>query len=417
MPWSNRRRGASTGAMDGESFVWRRLPRIEPNKNLKISLELLSYIGNWPPEGKARKLYYVYSFLYFTLVISLYLLVQMAFIVSVWGDVERTIAGSFLLMTNTGNAYKMIVVLTRQRRIRKLVKLVAGEMFSGDNERHERVVSRYTWLGIFHHATYQSLGAVSIACWALGSVVDILKAGVRRLPVESSYPYDVAVSPNFEITCAQQILGQMILCLHNIALDTLVTNFLNVACCQLEILRLNVQAIGHDGPADRASSGDNERARKQLNACVEHNKAIISFKKEIQEIFGTSILFQCFVNCAIICLAAFHITQMEVFAPAEILGTGLYLCGMTYQIFIYCWHGNELALHSERVAFAAYSGNWWKFDRRFNSTLKILMIRSQRPLFLTAGKIMIVSLETFTSILRMSYSLFTVLQSSTNDDD
>lgn len=261
--------------MDEESFVSSKLPRIKPNKNLKISLKLLSYIGNWPPDSRLRNFYYVYSFLCFALVISVYLLVQLAFMVSVWGDLERMIAGSFLLMTNTGNAYKMIVVLVHQKRIKSLVEMVKGEMFSSENERYEKVLSRYTWLGIFHHATYQSLGAVSITCWALGSIVDIVKGGVRRLPVESWYPYDVTVSPNFEITCCQQIVGQMILCFHNIALDTLVTNFLSVACCQLQILKLNVQSIGHDRRTGGRSSTSNERAREQLNACVEHSKAII----------------------------------------------------------------------------------------------------------------------------------------------
>nr|AXM05152.1 odorant receptor [Campoletis chlorideae] len=389
--------------MDDDNGVSSKLPHIEPNKNLKISLKLLSYIGNWPPDNNYKNLYYVYSFLFFTLVIIVYLLVQLGFMISVWGDIEGMIAGSFLLMTNTGNGYKMIVVLVRHKRIRRLVEIIKGKIFSGENERYEKVLTRYTWLGILHHLTYQSLGAISITCWALGSIFDILKGGARRLPVESWYPFDVNVSPYFEITYCQQILGQMILCFHNIALDTLVTNFINVACCQLQILKLNVQSIGHDHQIDHDSSIYKQRAHKQLNDCVEHSKAIISFTNEIQDIFGTSILFQCFVNCAIICLTAFHITRMENFAPAEILGTGLYLCGMIYQIFIYCWHGNELALHSERIALAAYSGKWWKFDNRYKNTLIILILRAQRPLVLTAGKILILSLETFTSV---SFKLF-----------
>lgn len=36
---------------------------------------------------------------------------------------------------------------------------------------------------------------------------------------------------------------------------------------------------------------------------------------------------------------------MKDYIPYVLCGMLMYMCCMTYQIFIYCWHGNELYLH------------------------------------------------------------------------
>ncbi|KAL6429173.1 hypothetical protein ACFW04_008131 [Cataglyphis niger] len=104
---------------------------------------------------------------------------------------------------------------------------------------------------------------------------------------------------------------------------------------------------------------------------------------------------------------------MKVYIPAVLIGLVTYMCCMTYQIFIFCWHGNELHLHSIRIVTAAYSSNWFSNTKGFKRSLQIIMMRAHRPFTLTAGNIMLLSLDTFVEILRMSYSIFTVLQSST----
>lgn len=90
-----------------------------------------------------------------------------------------------------------------------------------------------------------------------------------------------------------------------------------------------------------------------------------SFTRDIQSTFGTIIFFQFLSNCVIICLIAFNVSQvnavglptssyrliinllvqMKVYIPEELIGMLTYMCCMTYQIFIFCWHGNELHLH------------------------------------------------------------------------
>ncbi|XP_048507801.1 odorant receptor Or1-like [Athalia rosae] len=385
---------------------------LEANFHVKMSLGINRWLGTWPPEGRYRWIYMFYESFSFLFILGILLIVQTVNLTVIWGDhdVEKIIAGSFLLMTNSSHALKVLNLLLRQNRIRALLEKVSSDTFSKYNYRYESILKRYTSNGIFHYIAYQSFGTVAVFCWGFGPVADLTAGRNRQLPMEGWYPYNVTKSPAFEFTCAHQGLAMLMGCFQNIGMDTLVTGLFTVVCCQLEILKTNISQIG----ANDSQQFSAKVAEEQLENCIKHHTDIIYFAREIEAIFSGTIAMQFFVNCIIICMTAFHITQMKIFIPTEVIGTTMYICCMTYQIFIYCWHGNEIVLHSESVVYAAFMGNWWRCGERYKRALRLLMVRANRPLVLKAGNILTLSLQTFVVILRASYSFFTVLQTSTD---
>nr|CAH7768524.1 unnamed protein product [Callosobruchus chinensis] len=55
---------------------------------------------------------------------------------------------------------------------------------------------------------------------------------------------------------------------------------------------------------------------------------------------------------------------------------------------------------------------WYTYDRESKKAVLILMERAKRPIFVKAGKMLHLSLDTFSMILRNSYSLLAVLKST-----
>lgn len=51
-----------------------------------------------------------------------------------------------------------------------------------------------------------------------------------------------------------------------------------------------------------------------------------------------------------------------------------------------------------RLVLAAYSNNWFTKTERFKRDLQIVMTRAHRPLTLSAGKVMELSLDTFMQV-------------------
>ncbi|EZA58248.1 ObirOr5-C1 [Ooceraea biroi] len=396
---------------------------IVPNFHLRVSLSIIRFLGMWLPlSSNYWALFLVYTVCSFIFILGILLAVEIANVFVYWPDLSRIIAGVPILMTNCVHASKTIIVLHRQKRIQAL--LDTANSLSRD-ELHQDLLREYTWKGLFHHAVYQSFGAVAVFCWGFTPISDLIAGRSRQLPMEGWYPYNTTTSPAFEITAAHQGIAISIACFHNVAMDTLITGLITVACCQLAILERNILSIDNekivcvvqnDIQDDQGNSDVPEGTlspNQQLKRCAMHNNLIYNFTREIQDIFGTIIFFQFLSNCLIICLIAFNVSQMKVYIPEVLIGMLTYMCCMTYQIFIFCWHGNELHLHSLRLALAAYSSNWFAGTEGFKRSLQIVMVRSQRPLTMSAGNIMLLSLDTFVQILRMSYSIFTVLQSST----
>ncbi|XP_044006052.1 odorant receptor Or1-like [Aphidius gifuensis] len=399
MTLSNENKSIDTFTIENNS-----LKHLKPNLQLNISLKIIKYLGTWPPVSSWRNIYYIFTLFSFIFILGIYLVVQLINIFVFWGNIEVMVASTFLLMTNSVHAYKICVIIKNQKRIQLLFDTISSELFTKNFDKYERIFTWYAWSGIKHHIAYQSFGTMAVFCWGFVPISNAITGNERQLPMDGWYPYDTKLSPAFELTCGHQAVAVIIACCHNIGMDTLINGFINVACCQLEVIKQNILSI---------DDGD-KNVHQEINQSVQHSVVVMKFIDEVQSIFGTVIMYQLIANCLIICLTAFHVVQMTVYIPAEIFGMMMYMCCMTYQIFIFCWNGNELTIQSETLAFTAITSNWWKFDKKYKRSLGILITRSHKPMIFKAGPLINLSLQTFMKVLRMSYSFFTLLQSSTN---
>ncbi|XP_025262499.1 putative odorant receptor 85d [Camponotus floridanus] len=67
--------------------------------------------------------------------------------------------------------------------------------------------------------------------------------------------------------------------------------------------------------------------------------------------------------------------------------------------------------HSSNLQEAIYSCDWYKLSLRSRHLLRFMLMRAIKPCQIKAGKIYVMSLENFSSILQVSMSYFTMLTS------
>lgn len=88
-----------------------------------------------------------------------------------------------------------------------------------------------------------------------------------------------------------------------------------------------------------------------------------------------------------------------------------YLIFVTIQVFSFCFWGNEVTLESQNVGQAAYEANFVGSDVDFQKGLALIMHRSLKPVYITAGKFANLSIQTFVGVSfingRETYSLYT----------
>ncbi|XP_014487868.1 PREDICTED: odorant receptor 2a-like, partial [Dinoponera quadriceps] len=69
----------------------------------------------------------------------------------------------------------------------------------------------------------------------------------------------------------------------------------------------------------------------------------------------------------------------------------------TVEAFVFCFCGEYLSAKSKMIGDAAYKSFWYDLNPNQNKYILFVILRSQRRLTITAGKMMDLSLEGFTS--------------------
>lgn len=78
---------------------------------------------------------------------------------------------------------------------------------------------------------------------------------------------------------------------------------------------------------------------------------------------------------------------------------------MVFEIFLPCFFGNEIILASNNLSYSLFSSDWTEQTSTYKKKLIIFTERLRRPIVITAGKIVNLSLTTFTSVcILINYS-------------
>lgn len=80
------------------------------------------------------------------------------------------------------------------------------------------------------------------------------------------------------------------------------------------------------------------------------------------------------------------------------------------QLCMYCFVGDYLTSHAGDLRIAAYSCTWYNFPPSFTKDLIFVIMKSGNAYQLTAGKILRMNMENFTSIVKTMASFFSFMK-------
>ncbi|XP_053982820.1 uncharacterized protein LOC128878559 [Hylaeus volcanicus] len=221
----------------------------------------------------------------------------------------------------------------------------------------------------------------------------------RKLAYRAWIPYDYASSfPSFTVTYMHQCVGMIICSLLNVAYDTLISGLLIHTYCQLDIFGHRLKSIIKD---------ENYRA-KQCARLLNH---IYSFAKMVNKAFRIIMCTQFLASTSVMCFNLYQLTQRQL-VGARLIETMFYAFCMLMQILHYCWYGNEVKEKSLEIPNMIIESNWTSLDNNAKMTLLMIMKRATVPIEFTSIHVVSMNLESFTALLKTSYSAYNLLQQS-----
>ncbi|KAJ3664416.1 hypothetical protein Zmor_008590 [Zophobas morio] len=375
-----------------KTFNW----KSEVQSNI-LALKLL---GLWPKgdETYKRNSYTLYaSFCFFVLNCghNFFQTVNIYFILD---DLEAFTSSIFVTLSCVGTILKCYGLIQNMENLKQLFVTITGEIFQPKGEKQQKLVepSVKFWSRIY--LLFRITCYFTAFFWSTYPILD-KSFRVRRLPFLSWYPYNVKISPFYEFTYMYQVVSIWYIVAASLNIDCLIAALNMFIGAQCDILCDDLRNLV-------ATNG--KELKEKLVRCVIHHKAILSLAEKSNKFYNWIVLFQFFTSAVSLGFSMFQLT-IVVPLSSEFYSFICYATSMIVEIFIYCWFGNEVEIKSSIIPYAAFQSTWVGLPTEIQKILITFTLRTQRPIKMSALNLFYLSLDTFKSILRTSWSYFTVL--------
>ncbi|XP_017782132.1 PREDICTED: odorant receptor Or2-like [Nicrophorus vespilloides] len=144
---------------------------------------------------------------------------------------------------------------------------------------------------------------------------------------------------------------------------------------------------------------------------INHHLKIFELADEIEKFYSVIILILMMSFIIILCFVLYCCLVFPIFS-IFFMQNATYSCIILCHIAMYCYWGNEVSDASLGVAQAAAEVDWVDLPGNISKSLIMVILRAQKPLHITAGKLFPLSMTTFMSIMRRTFSFLMLLKQS-----
>ncbi|XP_025987073.2 odorant receptor 13a-like [Solenopsis invicta] len=241
--------------------------------------------------------------------------------------------------------------------------------------------------------------------FARGKIVTAQNITIKPLPCPAYFiVFDVQVSPVYELIFALQVLSGLITYSITTGLCGLAAVFVMHACGQLKILVTLMKNLVEEQWQEK------QEVNRKLATMVQHQIRIRSFLQLVENTLQQACLLELFGCTTIVCLLGYFII-ME-WENSNLIAMCSYfssLISMMINMFMFCYTGEQLTVQAEKVARTSCMLEWYRLPNKEARGIVLVVIMSNLPLKITAGKIMDLSLKTYGDVVKTAVTYFNML--------
>ncbi|EDW85832.2 uncharacterized protein Dwil_GK22930 [Drosophila willistoni] len=156
------------------------------------------------------------------------------------------------------------------------------------------------------------------------------------------------------------------------------------------------------------SNGNEQENHQFVIDLVNEHQLIFSLHKELNHLFGVLLAYNLFSTASSLCCVALYTIVQGL--NLEGLSYLLFFFTTAAQFYVVCHSGQILIDSSNSIAAAAYKQNWYDSATSYKKSLLLILMRAQKPAELSARGIIIISLDTFTILINITFRFFAVVR-------
>nr|WCC57615.1 odorant receptor 29 [Papilio polytes] len=357
-----------------------------------------------------NKYYKYFSFIFVNLTLTIFNLFLTINLFYTYNNIENLLHEVIYFFTEITVVAKASMILFWKKEIMIAFDILDSDDFEGNDEKSIEIIEKdvSTYKKIFKFYFY--FCNLSYILAIVPGFVDYLLGNDSEFPI-SKYNFlgDEIREQYFTLLYFYQSFCIYVHMVYNISVDSLITGFVFLIITQLKVLKYKFKRLNFKNRAlkRRNASEVNCQSQKNLNQCFRHFDIILRYRCIVQDITSVTLFVVFGMASAIICvtLCGFHLGS----TVNSLLFLLTYITAMVLIIFVPSWLGTQLMYESKDLVTAAYNSDWMNSSKEFKRSIIIFMERTKTPMCVVGMKMFLLSLDTFITIMKTAYSLYTLI--------
>ncbi|CAL1689179.1 unnamed protein product [Lasius platythorax] len=245
--------------------------------------------------------------------------------------------------------------------------------------------------------------------FAKGKIINAQNITIKPLPCPGYYFFlNSQVSPTYEMIFAVQFLSGLVTFSITTGVCGLAVVFVMHACGQLKILIELMRELVEDQWQEK------QEVDKKLAVVVEHQIRIRCFLQLVEHTMQQMCLIELMGCTTIVCILGYCIiVEWEKSNTIATCSYFMSLTSMMVNMFMFCYTGEQLTAQAEKVASASCELEWYRLPNKKARGIVLVMIISNLPIKITAGKMMDLSFKTYGDVVKTAVTYFNMLRNLT----
>ncbi|XP_039311782.1 odorant receptor 13a-like isoform X6 [Solenopsis invicta] len=194
-----------------------------------------------------------------------------------------------------------------------------------------------------------------------------------------------------------------------VAHDCILLTYIEHLCSIFTLVGFRFERLMRDNATKTLHSNASDVYRKRIAFFVYTHRKALKFAQLIEDTFSLTLGIQIILNTAMISITLLQITQQNAHVLV-VLRYVFYVLSQLIHLFCLSFEGQKLIDHSLQTRDKIYNSLWYETSPKLQKMLLFIMQKTLQPIFFSACKIYIFSLENFTTVVQTSMSYFTVLE-------
>ncbi|XP_018046424.1 PREDICTED: odorant receptor 4-like [Atta colombica] len=385
------------------------------NYAVQVTRNVLRMIGVWPISSNASnveriaiRLQNVSCYFLFTFIIVPSLLL----IFLKEHDFKRSVRVLGPLLNCGMGCLKYSLIMYHAKEIQSCLKQVLHDWRDTVDWKNRKIMLSKAKIGrrfAIISAVFMYVGGLSyrtLVPLSKGRMLTSMNITVRALACPSYFvKFDEQTSPAYEIVFILQFFAGLITYSVTVGAAGLAAFFVMHICGQLSIL------IGKFKHLNDIPEPEDRPVAILLADIVEHQIKVKTFLKQVEETMRYILLVEMTGSTILLCLTMYYvIMEWERSDSTAMLTMFVILTSFTFSIFTNCYVGQLLTDQSIKVGSMTSTTNWHRLPHKKARTLILIMAVSNIPAKISAGKMIEMSLPTFSNIIKTSLAYFNLLR-------